>query len=583
MIATYALRVVCVSALALILFLGGVAEGSAVGPAADNETMSNQSRSVHQLDYETSEEPPPQSSLSLSPSVATMTVGDAPLQFTATYNNADYSGDVTEYCIWSSSNESVGTMKKGIFTPMAPGYAEVNAVYRPDIEPGTQAVTATASVTVNPPARRLTTITVQPPFIALDVGETRRLEATCLDENDNPLTDIAVSWESSDDAVAAVDPDGNVAGVSEGSAEITASADGVSEFAAVQVNRSPRVPTTIKVSPLETSVGVGGTLQLNATCFDQYGEVMPGVVVTWSSSDPAVGSVDSAGLFDARAVGTTAVTASADEAQGSATINVTEPTLNVTEPEPASIVVSPSSTTLGVGDTMQLEATVYGRDGRELSGPPVSWTSGNGSVGTIDDSGVFTAGAEGESVVTARVAGVEGTAVIRVSPREPPAPLARIVVSPETVTLGIGATHQFTATCYDRNDRVVEGVDVTWASSDERIGVVDADGLFTANNTTGNATVTASAEGVVGSASVTVDGGTIDPVLLLILATVAGATASYAIRRYLKGRPRTRGQRHLPVRVEVQGGVETAKTASGPRLDVNIDVTGGILKGDEER
>ncbi|KLK88506.1 hypothetical protein SZ63_05710 [Methanoculleus sediminis] len=581
MIIPYALIVACF--FAFLLFPGGVVQGSAVAPAVDSEPTGNLSPEI--LTHSRIPE-----NLSLSPDAGTLALGDAPLQFTATLSRANYTADVTGNCNWSSSNTSVGTVEGGIFTPGAPGHADVTASYPPNVAPGRRPITATAPVVVSPPSRRLTTIIIQPPVVALDAHETRELEATCLDENDNPIADVAVSWESSDEAIAAVDAGGTVTGVSEGSAEITASVEGVVESAIVQVNRSPPVPAAIEVSPQEERVGVEDTLQLNASCSDQYGEVMPDVTMTWSSSDAAIGSVDFTGLFHARAGGTAIVTASADGARGSATITVIEstpepetPTIvtELPEPEPAFIAVSPSSGTLGVGETVRLEAAVYDRNNREIPGTPVSWASANESVGTIDDEGLFTAVAEGETVVTARSGEIEGGSNLRVA-RE--SLIARIEVQPESCALEVDRDRQLTATCYDRDGRVVEGADVAWTCSNVSVGSVNGAGLFTARNA-GNVTINATADGVAGSATVVVGGSPspVDPVLLAILAVVTGATASYGIQRYLKGRPRTRIREHLPVHVEVGGGVEAAKAAPGSRPAVDVEVTGGIQKGGEER
>ncbi|MDY6966763.1 MAG: DUF2341 domain-containing protein, partial [Halobacteriota archaeon] len=81
--------------------------------------------------------------------------------------------------------------------------------------------------------------------------------------------------------------------------------------------------------------------------------------------------------------------------------------------------------------------------------------------------------------------------------------LTAIVVSPPTASLNVGETQQFTATGYDQYDNEMPEITFTWSSSDEVVGTVSSDGLFTAA-APGSATVTAESGGVEGSTSVTV-------------------------------------------------------------------------------
>ncbi len=80
----------------------------------------------------------------------------------------------------------------------------------------------------------------------------------------------------------------------------------------------------------------------------------------------------------------------------------------------ASVVVSPSSATLGVGGTLQLNATLLDGNGEELSGE-VSWTSSNSDVAPVSDSGLVTALAEGVATITASAGDQSGTALITVA------------------------------------------------------------------------------------------------------------------------------------------------------------------------
>ena len=87
--------------------------------------------------------------------------------------------------------------------------------------------------------------------------------------------------------------------------------------------------------------------------------------------------------------------------------------------------------------------------------------------------------------------------------------LTTIEVSPATANLAVDATQQFTATAKDQDGGEITGVSFTWSSGNETVGTVNATGYFTAL-AIGTTTVTASADGVTGSATVTVGVPTCD-------------------------------------------------------------------------
>ena len=78
-------------------------------------------------------------------------------------------------------------------------------------------------------------VTVEPVSAEIEVGATAQLTATVRDAGGNELTDRAVNWSSSDEAVATVDVTGLVTGVAAGSATITATSEGKSQAAALTV------------------------------------------------------------------------------------------------------------------------------------------------------------------------------------------------------------------------------------------------------------------------------------------------------------------------------------------------------------
>ena len=79
----------------------------------------------------------------------------------------------------------------------------------------------------------------------------------------------------------------------------------------------PPRATTVTVTPSTvemTSLGV--TAQLSAEVVDQYGALMPGIEVSWSSDAPAIVTALVSGLVKAAGNGATTITATAGEASG---------------------------------------------------------------------------------------------------------------------------------------------------------------------------------------------------------------------------------------------------------------------------
>jgi hypothetical protein len=81
----------------------------------------------------------------------------------------------------------------------------------------------------------------------------------------------------------------------------------------------------------------------------------------------------------------------------------------------ASIVVSAPRTSIEQGETLQLTATPRSASGRAMTARPVSWTSSNNSVLTVNASGLATATGPGVATVIARSESAENAVEITVT------------------------------------------------------------------------------------------------------------------------------------------------------------------------
>ncbi len=136
-------------------------------------------------------------------------------------------------------------------------------------------------------------------------------------------SDTSYEWSISSSTVATIDANGVVTGVGAGEAMVTAtgSSSGVSASHVVVVGE-----TAVIISGT-TVVQTGSTAQLTATTVNGSDSAY-----TWSSSDPAIASVDSNGLVTGVADGEVTITATGDStgADGSASITATADVPNYT-------------------------------------------------------------------------------------------------------------------------------------------------------------------------------------------------------------------------------------------------------------
>ena len=126
--------------------------------------------------------------------------------------------------------------------------------------------------------------------------------------------------------------------------------------------------------------------------------------------------------------------------------------LSCLTPEASSLVVSPASATLQVGDTVRLHVIWKGDLGTDLAwNTPVTWSSSDVSVAIVNGSGLVTGVAAGTAAITVTSEGRNGTATVTALPPPPPAPVASVIVSPASSSLQVGGTVQLLATLQDAN------------------------------------------------------------------------------------------------------------------------------------
>jgi hypothetical protein len=148
---------------------------------------------------------------------------------------------------------------------------------------------------------------ITPAVSSLPIGLSAQLKGEAILSDSQVLdvtADDAVSWSSSDPAVATISSSGEdkgvVTGVSAGTVTITASgeANGQTFSATAEVTITNAVVTEVQITPAESSLAVGLSKQLKAEATLSNGQVLNitgNNPVNWSSSNPAVATISSSG------------------------------------------------------------------------------------------------------------------------------------------------------------------------------------------------------------------------------------------------------------------------------------------------
>ena len=191
----------------------------------------------------------------------------------------------------------------------------------------------------------------------------------------------------------------------------------------------PKV-ASVAVTALASQVEVGATVQFSASARDAKGNAMTGKAISWSSSAPAVASVDASGVVSGVAPGAATITATADGVSGTQPITVV--------PVPVSAVFIENRTpSVRQGNTAQLTAVAQDVAGRPLPGRTITWSTASPAIASVSATGLVTGLAAGFTYVRAASEGKVDSVPLRVRSLTSPTISG---TSPATWTPGAPAT-----------------------------------------------------------------------------------------------------------------------------------------------
>ena len=431
--------------------------------------------------------------------------------------------------------------------------------------------------------RPVATVEINPTSTVVEVNQTVLFTVIVRAANNEILNGRQVDWSTGNTAIATVD-NGIATGKSVGQTTVTATVEGVSAVATLDVQPPPITVDSTRLVSLDgdTLYSIGAKRLLDARAYYANNQV-PGQF-TWRSVDTEIVTVDNFGLATAISNGTTQVIVTEDGG--------TADTLEIAVLQKlARIAITPNYVKLVPGATATLSASGYDALDNEMPvSEQISWYKYqyyDGVVEIDEVSGEVTAVEPGNATIVAESGELEARALVEVGT------LVRSVVVTGGNFDALSQSVGFNAIAYDEGGRPMPGVDVEWESLNESVvrpTSFDGSTMVATSYINGTTLIRATIQGVRGELPVTVQ----QRLGLLMVTPSAvsldiGGVAILTAQAYdVNERPMTidpgeiswQSQNASVVRVDDRTGVVTGLERSGSPVAVTaIYGQGALIQG----
>lgn len=332
----------------------------------------------------------------------------------------------------------------------------------------------------NAPVVAVTGVSVSPTTVTVGLGTTQQLNATIAPAN---ATNQNVTWTSSNTAVATVNASGLITAVAAGTATITVKTIDGNKTATSAITVTTIPVSSVAVSPTSASLYAGNTQQLSTTISPANATNKN---VTWSSSNTAIATVNSAGLITAVAAGTATITATTQDGNKTASATITvNPNTNFTV-----YFYKPSN--WGTGIKIYYWNALPTGVLATVNWPGVNMTdNGNGwysytFTNITSTNLIFNDGTNQTADLSRDKTGWYMNSAWYDSNPGTGVAVTSVSLSPTTASLNVGGTQQLTPTILPAN---ATNKSVTYSSNNIAVATVNASGLITAV-ANGTATIT---------------------------------------------------------------------------------------------
>jgi uncharacterized protein YjdB len=249
-------------------------------------------------------------------------------------------------------------------------------------------------------------ISLSPLSVNVNVGHTIGLSIVVRDLLNNILAGGITTYTSSDPSIATISPLGVVTGLRPGTVTITAKVGSLVTTSTVTVGNA--LAASLLATPSSATVSVSGTQTLVVTILDAAHQVLTGLPMTFTSSNPAIATVSATGVVTGVAAGTVTVTI------GSGAVSQTVPITVVQALQPVDhVVMSPKNVSLLTSLLgTQLTLRVYDAQNNLLEGRACTWKSSDNTIATVSAAGLVVRVGVGAITVTATCEGKSDTATV---------------------------------------------------------------------------------------------------------------------------------------------------------------------------
>lgn len=375
--------------------------------------------------------------------------------------------DLTADAAWTTSNEAVVSVDKGVLTVKTAGKATVTAQYL--------GVTGSLDVYVRSPYEALLLVPSEPTTLFL--GETLDVKAEVRDRANSSLDVSADSkWSSSNLLTATVD-NGKVTAKSVGTSTIKADYVGISKeikltvYPTLKSLEATKTDAELYRGETEALPKISG-IKLDGSKLDLSGDVK------WTSGDDEIASIEN-GKIVAKSAGTATLSAALPAAASVATpagdVSVRKETVQfkVTVNEKVLLLMGPDEAfNLIVGETSPMPTVnAVWEDGQEKDASAlVKWTvSGtNAVIKTTDKGQEIKALVKGSVSLKGTYLNKSITVPVKIEPK-----ITKIVVDPTSIQLNIKSSKSIKATAfYADGSKTSLGSKVGWVSSNPLVASI---------------------------------------------------------------------------------------------------------------
>ncbi|MBD2868384.1 Ig-like domain-containing protein [Paenibacillus arenilitoris] len=356
---------------------------------------------------------------------------------------------VTDTAKWTSGNEKVVTVDKGVVTATGAG--------KTTIAVSLLGVTASIDVVVRTPYQSIKLTPEKEYHMQLQDEPLQLMAEVLSNANEIEIVTDNATWTSSNVVVATVEK-GKVTPKAVGTTKITATHKGVSR--SIDVTVYPSITELkIETEAIDGFAGISGDLpKVTAKLFDGT-EADVSKLVTWTSGDEEIAVIEN-GKWSAKAIGVSVLTASAQGFEAEATLTVhVKPLKLIADAKEMSVVLGK--------ETAYPAVTVINEDGEEEDvSDRVGWKSSSDNIVLKEDT---VKGLEASSV-TLTATYLNKTVSVKVKIEEE---IVKLEVEPASIELTPGRTKTVKITGYYKSGKKVSlGSKMNWESGNINIATV---------------------------------------------------------------------------------------------------------------